>query len=245
MSDVKRGARPCNAIVKYVLRVSCAGSGERLRCCRQRRGLTVAAKVSDTCCPVRICPGQSTFPVRPVLARAGRCGAVRETIRETRGRLGRIRDVPQRGRVLRSVLVRECRRRCEWPGSPSRSRWRETIVHALVEASDGKQRNWFSNFLGCQSRYDVKLSDRALDNAIPLPQLWLETSECPACGEALGGAVEKGVDTALVTEFLSLASPGASVENVQPKDESRQRGLARHRPPTQGPCWANFELALN
>lgn len=86
-----------------------------------------------------------------------------------------------------------------------------------------------------------------------------ETSECPACGEAFRGAVEKGVDTALVTDLLSLAWQGAydvailvtsdadfipAVEHVQAKGlKVVNAGWPGIGYELKAACWANFDIA--
>lgn len=72
--------------------------------------------------------------------------------------------------------------------------------------------SWYSitNFLDRQPSYDVKLrARRARQRKIRCRSCGTETSACPSCGEAFRGAGEKGVDTALVTDLLSLAWQGA------------------------------------
>jgi uncharacterized LabA/DUF88 family protein len=163
-------------------------------------------------------------------------------------------------RLLPSVLIRECEATLRVAGLAEPLTLEETIVHASVEAGDGKQRNWFNNFLDRQPSYDVKLRERRpRQRKIRCRSCGSETSECPACGEAFRGAVEKGVDTALVTDLLSLAWQGAydvailvtsdadfipAVEHVQAKGlKVVNAGWPGIGYELKAACWANFDLA--
>jgi uncharacterized LabA/DUF88 family protein len=162
-------------------------------------------------------------------------------------------------RALPAALVNACHATLKTVGFDESLSLEETIVHASVEVGDGKQRAWFTNFLDRQPSYDVKIRDRR-----PRPRKMYckkcstETSACPACGEPFRGAAEKGVDTALVTDLLSLAWQAAydvailvtsdadfipAVEHVQAKGlkvvNAAWPGLGFE---LKAACWANFDM---
>jgi NYN domain len=135
----------------------------------------------------------------------------------------------------------------------------ETIVHASVEVGDGKQRGWFTNFLDRQPSYDVKLRERRVrPRKLRCRSCGTETTHCPSCAEQFRSAGEKGVDTALVTDLLSLAWQGAydlailvtsdadfipAVEHVQEKGlkviNAAWPGIGHE---LRTACWAGFEI---
>jgi uncharacterized LabA/DUF88 family protein len=86
----------------------------------------------------------------------------------------------------------------------------ETIVHASVERNQTPLRHWLTNFLDRQPSFDVKVRERqSRPRPVHCKACGTDTAACPACGAEFRTAAEKGVDTAIVTDLLSLAWQGA------------------------------------
>lgn len=136
----------------------------------------------------------------------------------------------------------------------------ETLVYASVKPrTDAKLSRWLHDWLDQQPSFKVSVRDQRLRNSsIHCVACGTTTKDCPSCGQGFQRAVEKGVDTAIATDLLSLAWEGAydvailltsdadfipAVERVQEKGlkvvNARWSGdghnLARS-------CWASFTL---
>ncbi len=138
----------------------------------------------------------------------------------------------------------------------------ESRVYASYDSSnpgDQKLRNWLTNFLDRQPSFRVFSKPRVGGPAEVRCRECGETfADCPACKKPLVRSREKGVDTAIVTDLLSLAWEGAydlailvtsdadmipCVERVQEKGfkvinatwPRRGHQLARV-------CWASFDI---
>ena len=89
----------------------------------------------------------------------------------------------------------------------------ETLVYASVDPANPnelKLRGWLSNFLDRLPSFKVTIHERrSRPFAAHCRGCGVETSNCPSCGAAFARSVEKGVDTALVTDLLALGSEGA------------------------------------
>jgi uncharacterized LabA/DUF88 family protein len=83
----------------------------------------------------------------------------------------------------------------------------ETLVYASYRrGADGKLKNWLESFLNRQTSFRVHTVERRLKAArIRCLSCGLEMTVCPDCGKDYQRAPEKGVDTAIVTDLLSLA----------------------------------------
>lgn len=168
---------------------------------------------------------------------------------------------------------------CDWPRLPARFvaqaqtaltdagiqdelHLEETRVYASYNphrSEDVKLRGWLSNFLDRQSSFRVftkERKDQAVSFRCRVCQSDFDT--CPSCSSPLVASREKGVDTAIVTDLLSLAWEGAfdvavlvssdadmvpCVERVQEKGfkvinatwPKRGQDLAKT-------CWASFGI---
>lgn len=87
----------------------------------------------------------------------------------------------------------------------------ETLVYASYrKGADGKLKNWLESFLNRQPSFRVQTVERRLIAAkIRCFECEMEMTACPNCGSNYRRAPEKGVDTAIVTDLLSLAWEGA------------------------------------
>ncbi|GIU84967.1 MAG: NYN domain-containing protein [Acidimicrobiales bacterium] len=86
----------------------------------------------------------------------------------------------------------------------------ETVVYASVHPEgDTKLKEWLHNFLGRQPGYRVEVQTRRLrERSVSCSHCHRVVDFCSSCGEPYVAAVEKGMDTAIVTDMLSLAWHG-------------------------------------
>jgi uncharacterized LabA/DUF88 family protein len=72
--------------------------------------------------------------------------------------------------------------------------------------NDVRLKNWFMNFLDKQPGTNVVLQERQKKRAHPkCPKCQAETLFCHVCKEDMRGTEEKGVDTRMATDLISLA----------------------------------------
>lgn len=169
--------------------------------------------------------------------------------------------------------------KCDWPRLPARFvaeaqtaigqagidetlKLEETRVYASYNPSrlqDTALRGWLSNYLDRQPSFRVFTKERKDQPAsFYCRQCASKFTECPQCNKPLVRSREKGVDTAIVTDVLSLAWEGAfdvailvssdadmipCVERVQEKGLKvinatwPRRGLDLAKA-----CWASFDI---
>lgn len=168
---------------------------------------------------------------------------------------------------------------CDWPRMPAEfvAQAQQAITNAGItevlqleearvyasynpsRASDVGLKNWLSNFLDRQASFRVFTTERKDKPAkFYCRECQQEFTTCPSCNKPLMRSREKGVDTAIVTDLLSLAWEGAfdvgvlvssdadmipCVERVQEKGfkvinatwPGRGLDLAKA-------CWASFDI---
>jgi uncharacterized LabA/DUF88 family protein len=123
---------------------------------------------------------------------------------------------------------------------------------------DRNLRNWATNVLDRFPGVHVALSERKPKHPTLCSACHREISVCPHCSAPIKGTVEKGVDTAIVTDLLSLAWVGAwDVAILMSSDRDfipaiRSLAIKGFRVinayfPPQGmdlarECWGNFAL---
>lgn len=136
----------------------------------------------------------------------------------------------------------------------------ETIVHASTDdAREAKLRDWLTNWLDRQPSFDVKIRTRR-PRRHPVHCRSCDTmmTNCPNCGTPLTISEEKGVDSALVTDLLSLAWQRAydvailvsgDADYIPAVEYVQSQGLKvinaawpnkGHQ--LQGACWGSFPL---
>lgn len=83
----------------------------------------------------------------------------------------------------------------------------ETVLHASVNPlTEVPLRRWLSNTVDRIPSYRVRIRERhRRDRTIHCRECNTDFSDCPNCNEKLTHAPEKGVDSAIVTELLTLA----------------------------------------
>ena len=75
-----------------------------------------------------------------------------------------------------------------------------------AKANDAKLRNWFQNTLDKMPGIKVTLLERQRKKGYPkCPQCQSEARACAKCSADMRGTEEKGVDTRMVTDMISLA----------------------------------------
>jgi uncharacterized LabA/DUF88 family protein len=75
-----------------------------------------------------------------------------------------------------------------------------------AKSNDAKLKNWFTNTLDKMPGVHVVLLERQRKRGYPrCPHCQTETTKCHACGHDMRGTEEKGVDTRIVTDMISLA----------------------------------------
>jgi len=108
------------------------------------------------------------------------------------------------------VLVDEARKKLEAAGITEDLTLEETLVYASVNPEkEGPLRNFLEGFLDRQPSFRVKIRERKSKlRKIHCSSCGRDNERCE-CGEPFMWAPEKGVDTAIVTDLLSLAADDA------------------------------------
>ncbi|MBU1494924.1 MAG: NYN domain-containing protein [Actinobacteria bacterium] len=115
--------------------------------------------------------------------------------------------------VVPPVFLAEAEKLLSKVGQGGSATLEETLVHASVNPSTEVGRNlrgWLTSFLDHQPSFNVRIRERKSRKFIVhCNSCDQEHSTCPACGADLRRAAEKGVDSAIVTDLLSLAVESA------------------------------------
>jgi uncharacterized LabA/DUF88 family protein len=161
-----------------------------------------------------------------------------------------------------AALAEESRRLLGKAGSTDSVVLSESRVYASIEAqrgADAKLKRWLDTFLDMQPGIRVFCRERqSRTRAIHCPHCAGEIRDCPHCLKPLIRSVEKGVDSAIVTDLFSLAWDGSlnaavlvsndrdfvpAVERLQEKGfrivNAAWRGQGHQLAKT---CWASFYL---
>jgi len=163
---------------------------------------------------------------------------------------------------LPARLIAEAQARIATAGVAEALQLEETRVYASYNPdrpSDAKLKSWLSNFLDRQASFRVFTTERKDKPAsFYCRECGTPFTTCPSCQRPLVRSREKGVDTAIVTDLLSLAWEGAfdvavlvssdadmipCVERIQEKGLKvinatwPRRGLDLAKA-----CWASFDI---
>ena len=135
-----------------------------------------------------------------------------------------------------------------------------TIVYTSYNpaATDASFKRWLTTWLDRQPGIQVVARERQPKSAPRCNLCHQEIQSCPSCGNRLAGTIEKGIDTALVTDMIRLAWEGAydvgivvsSDRDLVPVVEfldSKGRKIIQGGFPPSGlhlatACWASFDL---
>ncbi len=128
-----------------------------------------------------------------------------------------------------------------------------------AKPNDAKFRNWFTTWLDkLPGVHTIMLERQKKRNHVTCPQCHGEVTNCPHCSSDLRGTEEKGVDTRIATDLISLAwSNGCDVAVIASADRDfvhvanflQSKGIkVIHAafPPAGSQlsqkCWANFNV---
>ncbi|MDQ3730290.1 MAG: NYN domain-containing protein [Actinomycetota bacterium] len=158
------------------------------------------------------------------------------------------------------VLLDEGKKKLEVLGLTDELSLEETLVYASYNPMrEGKLKGWLDSFLDKQPSFRVKTRERReKSRTIHCSNCNHENASCESCGSQFRWAPEKGVDTAIVTDLLSLASEGAfdvavllssDADHVPAVEWVQEKGLkvinatwANHGFDLAKTCWASVEL---
>jgi hypothetical protein len=157
------------------------------------------------------------------------------------------------------LLIDEAKTKLEAAGIDESLSLEETLVYASYNPKrEGPLRNWLEGWLNRQPSFNVKVRERnSKPRRIHCAACGTDTNACQ-CGEPFTWAPEKGVDTAIVTDLLSLAGEGAydvaillssdadhipAVEWIQGRGKKVINATwANHGFDLKKNCWAEMEL---
>ncbi len=123
---------------------------------------------------------------------------------------------------------------------------------------DRRLKDWALNTLDRFPGVHVVATERKLKHAPYCPTCHTQVQTCPNCGAAMSGTIEKGVDTAIVTDLLSLAWENAwelailvtsdrdFIPAVELLNRKGLRVINAHFPPAgmdlARQCWGSIDL---
>jgi len=169
--------------------------------------------------------------------------------------------------------------RCDWPRLPvrliaeaQRAIARAGIVEPLLleetrvyasynpdRSEDARLKGWLTNFLDRQASFRVFVAERKdKPTVFYCRDCRQEFDRCPSCCKPLVRSREKGVDTAIVTDILSLAWEGAfevailvssDADMIPCVERVQEKGLKVINATWPGrgfdlaaTCWASFDI---
>lgn len=158
------------------------------------------------------------------------------------------------------VLLDESKKQLEVMGITDDLSLEETLVYASWNPRrEGKLKWWLDSFLDKQPSFRVKARERReKPRKIHCASCEHDNEKCQECGENFMWAPEKGVDTAIVTDLLSLASEGkfevaillsSDADHIPAVEWVQERGLKvinatwdNHGFDLAKTCWASIQL---
>jgi NYN domain len=160
------------------------------------------------------------------------------------------------------VLLDEAKKKLEAASIIEGLQLEETLVYAsYLPSRDAKLKAWLDSFLDRQPSFRVNARQRrAKRRKIHCVTCGHLNEKCEKCGTEFSWAPEKGVDTAIVTDLLSLASESAfdvavllssDADHIPAVEWVQAHGLkvinatwARYGYDLARTCWANIELDM-
>ena len=137
-----------------------------------------------------------------------------------------------------------------------------TNVYLSFDPKAAKDKNlhqWATTVLDRFPGIRVVIKDRKAKNPPVCPSCHQSIISCPHCNSSTVGTIEKGIDTAIVTDMISLAWEGAwdvaillssdrdFIPTVEYLTTKGKRVINVHFPPTgmdlARACWASIDLA--
>jgi hypothetical protein len=162
--------------------------------------------------------------------------------------------------VVPRVLVKESQARFAQASIDYSLMLDETLVYASYSSTrDGKLKDWLETWLDKQPSFRVSSRARKeKTKRIHCRSCGFNHEVCSECGEKFRSSPEKGVDSAIVTDLLSLGSEGAfdvaillssDADFVPAVEWVQSRGLKvinatwdKHGFDLARTCWASFEI---
>ncbi len=136
-----------------------------------------------------------------------------------------------------------------------------TVIYASYNplgSDGGKFRNWLATWLDRQPGIQVEMRERQPRSTVLCPSCHEGITTCPHCGETMRATIEKGIDTAIVTDMIRLAWEDAHdvsvlvssdrdlVPVVKFLDLKGRKTIQAGFPPwgvdLATSCWASFDL---
>lgn len=113
--------------------------------------------------------------------------------------------------LLPAVLMQEAAKLLSGVSTTAAMDLEETLVYASYNPrTEANLKRWLDNFLNKQPSFRVTtLERRTVKDPVRCGSCGSEISECANCGAEYTRTREKGVDTAIITDLLSLAWQGA------------------------------------
>ncbi|MBI4673324.1 MAG: NYN domain-containing protein [Chloroflexi bacterium] len=132
------------------------------------------------------------------------------------------------------------------------------ISYSPTSSKDASLRNFATSVLSRMPGMDVSLVERKAQSAPICPHCYQAITVCPHCSKTIIRTVEKGVDTAIVTDMLKFAWEGAMdlailvssdrdfIPVVELLAAKGFKSVNAHFPPRgmhlAGKCWASIDL---
>lgn len=159
------------------------------------------------------------------------------------------------------IMLKEGEKKLQIAGVKDSLHLEETLVYASHNQDEAgkKLKSWLDSWLDKQPSFRVKTRERrSRAKPIHCRECGHDLDRCPGCNELYRSSPEKGVDTAIVTDLLSLASEKAfdvailvssDADFVPAVDWLQARGFkvlnatwANHGFELAKVCWASMEL---
>lgn len=145
------------------------------------------------------------------------------------------------------------------PGTALPLQFQQSRIYTSANpATEFKYRNWALNTLGRKAGVHVHCLDRKPKRNPNCPACYQVMDICPHCKAAINATQEKGVDTLLVTELLSLGLDGsydvallvsqdgdmgpAAAHLISKGRNVIQVGIGNFGKALAASCWAEFDL---
>jgi uncharacterized LabA/DUF88 family protein len=111
---------------------------------------------------------------------------------------------------LPSNLIKKSKTILEFSQLPSDLQLIETRVYASLSEDDATTAKWFNDFLDRLPGFRVFMKNRKSRlKPIHCRECNKDIYACPVCNTPIGKSVEKGIDTRIVTDLMSLAGEKA------------------------------------
>ena len=140
-------------------------------------------------------------------------------------------------RALPGAIIGEAQRLIAETGASEPISLEETLLYASVDPTgpEANLRKWLTTVVERMPSYRVKIRERRPQKrSIHCGSCGTDTANCPNCQEPFTHRPEKGVDTAIVTDLLSLAHQ-QSYDVAAPRIKRCGLHPCRRVPPEQWP----------